>query len=193
MLLEQIFPIFYALSGFLMKLSDDEYDEKSNKGIAIILGLISGLFMGVLAISSRDASYIFLGILIGNLIGFKVDGVHHIASMLVFAVLFIVNIFFNGWYSLSIITLLICIVGALVDEIYNDNPKLKNKYVIGFFEYRCFMKLVILVLSLLGLYQCLTGFTIHYMDFLGISSIVLFILFEISYELAGFVFKKYLI
>ena len=79
----------YILSGFFMKLSDDEYDEKSNKPIAIVLGIICGLFTALACSIDLDAACIFIAILIGNILAMKVDGIHHIATMASFLIAFI--------------------------------------------------------------------------------------------------------
>ena len=78
----------YALSGFFMKLSDDEYDEKSNTIWAILLGVICGAFTAYASSISPDAACIFIAILIGNILSLKVDGIHHIATMASFLILF---------------------------------------------------------------------------------------------------------
>ena len=182
--------ILYALSGFLMKLSDDEYDEKSNKIIAIIIGILCGLAIAYLSSNNIDASYIFIGILIGTGLSFKIDGIHHLLTLLTFLVLLLIL----HIPSLNLITLGICIFSAFIDEIGNDNQRIykKNKFLKVFFEYRFSMKIAIFILAILGFYQDLTGFQIANIVFLNISTFIYFLLFEISYELAGFTFKKYL-
>ncbi|KZX16450.1 hypothetical protein MBCUT_08360 [Methanobrevibacter cuticularis] len=185
-----IIAILYGLSGFLMKFSDDEYDEKSNKLIAVIIGIISGLIMGFLATHNTDASYIFLGILIGNLIAFKIDGAHHVASLLVFAA---VSLIF-GLPQLSLITLAICITSAYIDEWGNDNLAIykKSHFLKVFFDYRFSMKIAIFILALLGFYQAVTGFSILGFEFLNFYTFLFFILFELSYEFSRIVFEKYI-
>lgn len=192
-----VLAILYSVSGFLMKFSDDEYDEKSNKLTSIILGIFCGITIAYLASNNIDAAYIFLGILIGNTISLKVDGIHNIATLIVFLLLFLFWNIFNPIESIlanfSIITLLICIISAFIDEIGNDNLRIyeKSNFLKFFFDYRFTMKLAILGLGLLGLYQTFTGFSIPFIEFLSFESFIFFILFEISYELANFVFDKY--
>jgi hypothetical protein len=183
----------YGLSVFLMNLSYDEFDEKdciNHKIIAITLGIFSGGIIGALATHNVDAAYIFIGILIGNLLSFKIDGIHHIASLITFLIIsFIFKI-----PNLSILTLLICIVSAFIDEIGNDNKALyeKNKFLKFFFEYRFTMKIAILVLAILGIVNSIFGYYIPYLSFLSIETLVLFLIFEISYELAKIIFQKFL-
>ena len=169
----------YFFSGFFMKLSDDEYDEKSNKAMAIVLGIVCGLFTAYACSIDLDAACIFIAILIGNILAFKVDGIHHIATMASFIIAFL----FLGLQSftyLSIITIIICMIGAIIDEIGNDNEKIysKSKFLEYFFDYRFALKVVILLLVLIGL--------------LNIWSFIYFLCFEIAYEIARVLFENYI-
>ena len=162
-----------------MKLSDDEYDEKSNKAIAIVLGIVCGLFTAYACSIDLDAACIFIAILVGNILALKVDGIHHIATMLSF----IIASLFLGLQSftfLSIITIIICMIGAIIDEIGNDNEKIysKSKFLEYFFDYRFALKVVILLLVLIGL--------------LNIWSFIYFLCFEIAYEIARVLFENYI-
>lgn len=180
-----------------MKFSDDEYDEKSNKSTSIVLGIFCGITIAYLASNNMDAVYIFLGILIGNALSFKIDGIHHIVTLVVFLVLFIFWGIFspdgNILANFTIITLLICIISAFIDEIGKDNLNIykKSNFLKFFFDYRFTMKIAILVLGLLGLYQSFSGVFLPYIDFLSFESFMFFLLFEISYELANYLFDKY--
>ena len=170
----------YFFSGFFMKLSDDEYDEKSNKAMAIILGIFCGLFTAYACSIDLDATCIFIAILVGNILALKVDGIHHIATMASFIIAFL----FLGLQSftyLSIITIIICMIGAIIDEIGNDNEKIysKSKFLEYFFDYRFALKVVILLLVLIGL--------------LNIWSFIYFLCFEIAYEIARVFFEKYIL
>lgn len=169
-----IIPISYALSGFFMKYSDDEYDENLNKKRAIFLGIICGIFTGLVSSLSSDAACIFIAILLGNLFAFKVDGIHHIACLATFLFVFLLL----GIPSLTVIPILLIIIGAFIDELGNDNELLysKNKFFKYFFDYRFALKVVIFFLAIFG--------------FLQFESFIYFILFEISYEIAGLIFKK---
>ncbi len=163
-----------------MKLSDDEYDEKSNKAIAILLGIVCGLFTAYACSIDLDAACIFIAILVGNILALKVDGIHHIATMVSFLIAFL----FLGLQSftfLSIITIIICMIGAIIDEIGNDNEKIysKSKFLEYFFDYRFALKVVILLLVLIGL--------------LNIWSFIYFLCFEIAYEIARELFGKYIL
>ena len=66
-------PLLYAFSGFFMKLSDDAYDRKKNIVLAIFAGILCGVSIAYLAITSSDAACIFIAILIGTVLSLKVD------------------------------------------------------------------------------------------------------------------------
>lgn len=156
-----------------MKYSDDMYDEKHDNVMSSFLGVLCALTCAVATISNAGAAYIFIAILIGNLIAFKVDGIHHIITLLVFVVM---CLFFNI-PTLSIVILLVCIFAALFDEVGHEliSKITDNKFLHLFFEYRFVMKIVILLLAAVGVFN--------------IFIFLCFLLFEVFYEMAGIVFK----
>ncbi|MBM4240716.1 MAG: hypothetical protein FJ150_03500 [Euryarchaeota archaeon] len=170
-----------------MKLSDDAHDKKGNIFLGIFAGVLCGLFISYLVINSADATYIFLGILIGTLVAKKIDCINHFVTLLVF--LGIIIIF--GLPSISIFTLIICTMAAYIDEIGNDNKWVskKNEKLELFFKYRFALKLVILVLASFGTLQIFyPSFKIAGIQFLHFSTFIYFLAFEISYEVAGLKF-----
>ncbi|MBE6505930.1 MAG: hypothetical protein E7Z73_09410 [Methanobrevibacter millerae] len=170
-----ILTLLFILSGFFMKYSDDLYDVNHERNISTFLGLICGLASVAATLYNVDAAYIFISLLIGNIIVFKVDGIHHIVALIVFlAVLLIVGI-----PNLSLLILLICILGIIGDEIGHELiPNMtENRFLNFFFEYRFVMKIVVLLLALCGVFN--------------IWIFVCFILFEVSYVGAGIVFEIY--
>ena len=169
-----ILAILFILSGFFMKYSDDFFDENNNLLLASVFGVLCGVMSGVAAVNNVGAAYIFLAIIIGNFIALKIDGIHHILTLIVF----IVIVLSGGLPEVSLAVLLICVLGALSDEIGHEliHTVSDNKFLNLFFEYRFVMKIVILLLAV-----C---------DALDIFVFILFILFEISYGVAGVVFKR---
>ena len=167
----------YALSGFFMKISDDEYDEKNNKALAIIFGIICGGFTALAASSDIDAACIFIAILAGNILALKVDGIHHIVTMLSFLIIFAL-LGFPKFTFLSLIVIVICTIGAIIDEKGNDNEKIyeKSKFLMYFFDYRFTLKVVILALAIIGL--------------ISFWTFIYFLCFEIAYEIARRLFEK---
>ena len=77
-----ILAVLFFLSGFFMKLSDDACDIGEDKSLAIALGILCAITSAFATVSSASAACIFIGILIGNLLALKVDGIHHILSLI---------------------------------------------------------------------------------------------------------------
>ena len=179
-------PILYALSGFFMKLSDDAYDRKKNIGLAIVAGVLCGLFIGYLAVTSADAACIFIAILIGTVLSLKVDSLNHIAAL----ILFVLIVVYIGIPSIGLITLIVCSFAAFLDEVGNDNSLIKNKRVKLFFEYRFTLKIAVLSFALLGLLQSTyPGLKIPGVQYFLLPTFVYFLLFDLFYELAGLKFN----
>ena len=155
-----------------MKYSDDLFDINHNLAYASIFGILCGIASGLATIYSIEAAYIFIGILIGNLIAFKVDGIHHLVTLICFIIVLLIG----GIPELSFIVLLICIFAAFLDEVGHEliSNVTENRFLNLFFEYRCVMKVVILLLAICGVFN--------------IWIFVCFLMFELSYEFAGIIF-----
>ncbi len=179
--------LFYPLSGFFMKLSDDAHDQKHNTLLGIVAAVICGVSIGYLAVTSADAACIFLAILIGTVASWKVDCLNHILSLLIFVGIIAVA----GFPSIGIVTLAVCAAAAFLDEIGNDSEwAAKRKYVHEFFQYRFALKIVILIFAVLGTLSTLyPGLQISGVQFFAPLTFVYFLLFEISYELVGLKFN----
>jgi len=179
--------LLYPLSGFFMKISDDMHDKKNNMFLGILAGILCGLFLGYLVTVSVDAAYIFFGVFIGTFLAKKINCINHIVT----AVVFISIVFILGFPTIGIGTLIICSIAAYIDEIGNDNQKIYKKSSIlkTFFEYRFALKTAILVLAVFGIIQYFyPAFKIYGIYFLGIQTLLYFLMFELSYELAGLKF-----
>ena len=178
--------LFYALSGLFMKVSDDAHDRKHNHFLGIVAAVICGVSIGYLAITSADAACIFLAILIGTVFAWKVDCLNHILSLLIFIGIILVM----GFPSIGLITLLVCAVGAYLDEIGNDSKwAAQRKYVKEFFQYRFVLKIVIFIFMVLGLLSAYYPFLqVAEIQYFTPLTVLGFLLFEISYELVGLKF-----
>lgn len=157
-----------------MKYSDDLYDENNDLTFASVLGVVCGIASALAAIYSSDAAYIFMAIPIGNFLALKIDGIHHIITLIVFIVMLLIA----GVPELNLVVLLICILGTLLDEVGHEliHKITQNKFLNLFFEYRFVLKIVILLLAAYGVFD--------------IWIFVCFLLFEISYEFAGIIFES---
>lgn len=157
-----------------MKYSDDLFDVNHDLGASSVFGILCGIASAIAAVSDVGAAYIFIAIPIGNLLAFKVDGIHHIITLIVFIVICLIM----SIPELNLIVLLICILAALGDEIGHETISkiTDNRFLNLFFEYRFVMKIAILLLAVCGAFN--------------IWIFVCFIIFELSYESAGIVFEK---
>ncbi len=179
-------PVLYAFSGLFMKLSDDAYDRKKNIILAVVAGILCGLFIGYLAVTSADAACIFIAILIGTILSLKVDSLNHIAALL----LFVLIVVYIGIPTIGIVTLLICSVAAFLDEVGNDNKWIKSRKLKMFFEYRFTLKIAVLIFAILGLLQSTyPGLKIPGVQYFLLQTFVYFMLFDLFYELAGLKFN----
>lgn len=158
-----------------MKYSDDLFDVNHDLKFATVFGVLCGITSAVAAIYDAGAAYIFLAILIGNLLAMKVDGLHHIVTL----ILFIVICLAFGIPELSLVILLVCILAALSDEVGHEmiSKVTENKFLNLFFEYRFVMKIVICLLAISGVFNILI--------------FVCFLLFEIAYVIAEICFEKF--
>ena len=169
-----ILAILFFLSGFFMKYSDDFFDEKHDLKFSSILGILCGIASALAAVNDTGAAYIFISILIGNLIALKIDGLHHIITLVIFVVICLIC----GVPDLNLIVLLICIVASLSDEIGHETiSKITgNNFLNLFFEYRFVMKIAVFLLALSGA--------------LNVLIFIFFMLFEVAYTFAGIIFEK---
>ena len=179
--------LLYPLSGFFMKISDDMHDKKNNKILGILAGVLCGLFLGYLVTISVDAAYIFFGVFIGTFLAKKINCINHIVT----AAIFLIVAFLIGIPAIGIITLAICTVAAFIDEIGNDNKKIyaKSRILETFFEYRFTLKTTIFILAVFGIlngiYPDFQSYGVHFM---GINTLIYFLMFELAYEFAGLKF-----
>ena len=111
-----ILALLFILSGFFMKYSDDLFDVNHNLVFASILGVVCGVSSGLAAVYSNEAAYIFMAIAIGNILALKVDGIHHIITLIIFICILLIC----GIPNMSLVILLICILAALSDEIGHE-------------------------------------------------------------------------
>ena len=169
-----ILAILFLLSGFFMKYSDDLFDENHNLAFASIFGILCGVASGLATVYSVEAAYIFIAILVGNFIALKVDGLHHLITLVVFIIILLIG----GIPELSLVVLLVCVLAALSDEVGHELicKVTPNKFLNLFFEYRFVMKVVIFLLAVCGVFD--------------IWIFVCFIIFEISYVCGGIVFES---
>ncbi len=157
-----------------MKYSDDLFDVNNNLKFASVFGVLCAIACAAATVYNVEAAYIFFAILIGNLIVLKVDGLHHIITL----ILFLAIVLICGIPELNLIVLLICILAAISDEVGHEliSKFTQNKFLNLFFKYRFVMKIVILLLAVCGVFD--------------IWIFLCFISFEIAYAIAEIVFEN---
>ncbi|NYB52209.1 MAG: hypothetical protein HVN35_06605 [Methanobacteriaceae archaeon] len=179
--------VLYASSGFFMKFSDDALDVEDNSALGVACGLLSVAGIGYLSVNFQDAATIFLAILMGTLLSAKVDKIGHMVTLIVFLTI----IFIWGLPPIGFVALAMCTVAAWLDEVGNDRESLKGKKIVEtFFNYRCTMKIAVLILSLLGILQSIYQLQIYGMAFFQPVTIIYFIIFDLAYEIAGLKFNR---
>lgn len=186
--------ICFALSGFFMKFSDEAMDEKNNKILAIVTGLLCVFFTILISVTNGDAACIFLSILIGTAFARKIDAINHIIS----AILFILILIYAGVPHFSWICLIVCIIAAYIDEIGNDisdeNEKKDEEESLfdKFFKYRYSLKVAVLILSLIGLLNMvLPNSPLIGWYFFEPTTFISFYFFDLSYEFVGLYFNRF--
>lgn len=187
--------ISYSLSGFFMKISDEFMDEKDNLFLAIVTGLLCVIFALLVCRISSDAACIFLSILIGTALASKVDTINHILSAVIFAGLLIVL----GFPSFSWYALILCTIAAFIDEKGNDKSdeiesagrSSDKRLLYMFFKYRYALKIMVFILSLMGLLKMLFGGFLTGVYCFSPLTIIYFYGFELSYEAANLIFNRF--
>lgn len=170
-----ILALLFILSGFFMKYSDDLYDVNHDLTFSTFFGILCAIASVAATLYNTDAAYIFISILIGSLIVLKVDGIHHIITLIVFLIILLAV----GIPDIGLVILLICILGIISDEIGHEliPNRTENIFLNLFFEYRFVMKIVVFLLAVFGVFD--------------IWIFVCFILFELAYVGAGIVFERF--
>lgn len=166
-------PLLYFSSGFLMKLADDLADDTTTRIAGAITGILCGAFVGLLVTISSDAPYIFFGVFIGTLLAGKIDNLNHFLA----GALFLLVALMGGLPVLEPVTLLVCVLGAFLDEFGHDRLQ-GGGYLSMIFEYRLILKMGILALVIVPYF-------IVWIYGIGWCSFIFFLLFELSYEFTG--------
>ena len=157
-----------------MKYSDDLFDVNNNLNYATIFGILCGVASGLAAVYSIEAAYIFIAILIGNFLVLKVDGIHHIISLITFVIILLIG----GIPNLNMVVLLICILAIVSDEVGHEmiSKVTQDRFLNLFFEYRFVMKIAVFLLAVCGVFD--------------IWAFICFMMFEIAYVIAGITFES---
>lgn len=157
-----------------MKYSDDLNDLNNNLALSCVFGIICAVSSAVAILYNVESAYIFIAILIGNFLALKVDSINHIVTLVIFVVILLIY----GIPELNLPILLVCILAAFLDEFGHEliSTITDNGFLNLFFEYRFVMKIVTFILAICGAFDILI--------------FICFIIFELSYLMAGILFER---
>lgn len=162
----------FAFIGAGIKYIDCVYDEGVfDRRIAVVLGLVCGVWMGYLIGSDLHASSIFLAVIVGVAITRKIDtNPFFMGAILAFAVpLFLIKNITIDWFPTAAL-----VFGGIVDEVGNNRADLglvTSKPLKAFFHYRISMEIVMVLLVLAGVFA-----PIYFLAFM---------FFDLSYHIVG--------
>ena len=140
----------YCLAGLTLKLGDDLLDESSHPEHAWLPFLVSGLMFGLLMTVSEWDLVLLSAIIIGVLLSGKVNQKEFIIGFVAIAVVVagigLPNVTdFLEWSTI----LIMLFMAAILDEKGNDwSNKEVSPVAARFFEYRCTLKVVALLLAI---------------------------------------------
>lgn len=153
----------FFILGAAVKFIDDAFDEHAySRKIALILAPITAIFWAYIMALNPASALLLTAITIGVLVKGKIDNVAFITAVLC---IYIVYFFIGSWdFILSfsyLLALIVISVAGVIDEVGNDYIDRHNVYKKGligkilhlFFEYRFFMKLVVLLFVLLNYFS----------------------------------------
>ncbi len=157
-----------------MKYSDDLNDVNNNLALSCVFGVLCAVSSAVAILYNSESAYIFIAILIGTFLALKVDSINHIVTLVIFVVILLIY----GIPELNLTVLLVCTLGAFLDEFGHEliSKITDNHFLNLFFEYRFVMKIVTFILAICGAFDILI--------------FICFIIFELSYLMAGFLFER---
>ena len=169
----------FAFCGGAIKYIDDAFDSSDHgKILAMIFAPITGVICYLLIATDIAAATILLAIMLGVALKGKIDTVGHLLALAIVLLLLYVNppeIMLLPWLVLGL--------AGFADEIGNDfvdsRPNLLKrasfwsgtKFTYFFLEYRCFMKVMMIIL--------------FFMNILSWYYLVAFLFFDLAYHLTG--------
>jgi len=164
----------FFILGLLVKFIDDAFDEKVySRKIALILSPLTAIYWAYVMALSPVAGLLLTAIIIGVLIKGKIDNIAFVIAVLcVYSVYFFIGDWQFFLSPIYLIPLVIISIGGIIDEMGNDYIDKHNLYKDGlfgkavhlFFEYRFFMKLIVLIFALIGTYPLLFFFAFFMWD-----------------------------
>lgn len=148
----------FSILGAGIKYVDDAFDEdKFNKRLAVFIAPILGVLWAYTSLSNRIAATMLLAVLVGVFAKGKIDNIAHQLGFIT-----ILTLLLLAGVKLMVAPLLVLSVAGILDEIGNDKTDKKpdwdglhgkfNKFAFYFFQYRCLMKVMVLGITLAGIF-----------------------------------------
>jgi hypothetical protein len=147
----------YAFLGGGIKYIDQVFDEQRfSKSTAAILALLCGLIMGYLIAVDPQSATILVALVAGCLLAGKVDNDgFKIGIFTVFSTIAVITLVSLN-FSISVVPLIFLTISCWADEWGHDQVSRRsrvNSVVKKFFYYRFTMKIVMLALVAMGVFQ----------------------------------------
>lgn len=153
-----------------------------------ITGILCVVVTVIVCVNNGDAACIFISIIIGTSLAYKLDNYNHILS----TILFILILLIIGVPHFSWLCLILCTIAAFFDENCNDLMDKKEEemeklsFTDKLLKYRYLLKITVFVLSSLTLIKIM--FPNTFLDgilFFQPITIIYFYLFDLDYEFSN--------
>ncbi|MFW9918258.1 MAG: hypothetical protein ACFFED_01550 [Candidatus Thorarchaeota archaeon] len=173
-----VYFIAYFFAGFCLKLGDDLLDEMHRPSLAWYPLGASGVLFGLLMSNTEWDLVLLCSIVIGVLLSGKVNRKEFSIGFIAIAVMLLLLgippiMDFLGWLTI----LIMLFMASVFDEKGTEWTDIQaNPFISRFFEYRFTLKItaILLVIPWIGLLPAAIGL----------------LLFDIGYELAGFLIRR---
>ncbi|MFH0971052.1 MAG: hypothetical protein V1835_00645 [Candidatus Micrarchaeota archaeon] len=161
----------YGILGGLLSEIDKLEDRYTGRYefVACVLAVIASLLMGYLIVTDISSAIIFSAILVGVVIGGKVDNLPFLLGALIIGGAILTRVMYADFLSIAPLPIALAFA-ALVDEYGNDRiGKIPSGLMQWFFLHRFTLKLAI--------------FAIAYLEVIDIWHFLGFLTFDLAYEI----------
>jgi hypothetical protein len=154
----------YTILGAGIKYIDASFDEKVfSKKKALIFAPLLGILWAYTMLINEVSTTILLAVILAVLIKGKIDNYAHLFGLLTIVIFSILIIFFIDGNEFLILPLMLLTSAGLIDEVGNDvidynkkflkSSRFRYRFSLYFFGRRYLMKVAILYVVILGIFQ----------------------------------------
>jgi len=159
--------VISPLAGATLKLADILSEKGEGERLCFMTSSISGSFIGSLITLDRFSSAVFFGIILGVLLAGKID-----RPCLVFGLMAtFLTVFILGYEKPDLVVLGVSAFASFMDEKLHDRYQQRERLLKGLFKYRFVLKLTIILIYLI--------------EWLPLHALVIFYLFDLTYDLSS--------